>query len=215
MGLFDINFFNKVIEWTPPDKRDAINIAWLRSLVKPIQFLRDKILGDYRVGSSYPQWVAGTYADGQRVRYKQVVYISTINGNTNQPPGEGWEVYLPSFIGVDERVKFDGIKLTLEYALNEYYTTSFRQPPLVSDIYITTNTPVIVGFVVGETEPYCSDVGVNISSDFVAPLSPFYTQYNFTIHIPVAVYALTNEGEVRGFVNKLIPIGLTYNIVTY
>lgn len=152
MGLFDINYFSKAIELLPPFKRYIVNVRWVQSLIKPMQFLRDKVLGDYRIGNIYPQWFASTYNTDQRVIYKQVVYESLVDGNTDQPPSPNWGIYLPSFIGVDTRVRFNGQKIVLEYALNSYFFTNFRQPPLVSDIYIGKLAPDVVGFVVGETD---------------------------------------------------------------
>lgn len=267
MGLFDINYFSKVTELNPPDKRFSINVAWMRSLIKPIQYLRDKILGDYRLGSSYPQWIAGTYAKNAVVIYKQVAYESLEDGNTDTPPSAKWVQYLPSFIGVDTRVKFNGQKLVLEYAMNQYYFTSFRQPPLVSDIYITNSLPSVVGFIVGATEAYSSTsaqsdtAGISdwsigsyaqyaivrntyngnlrmyvskvnsntdeppssnwLQVDTVGYASTFQLINNFTIHVPSSVYysslpfAPTIESDLRQFVDKIIPAGLNYIIVSY
>ena len=78
MSLYNISFYNKIIELLPPDKRQGINVRWLQSLVSPLQYLRDKFLGDYKVGIYYPLWVAGTYAQGAKVVSKQVVYESFI-----------------------------------------------------------------------------------------------------------------------------------------
>jgi hypothetical protein len=228
MAIYDINYNNKSVEWLPPDKRNLNNVKWVQTLLSQVQYLRDKVLGDYRTGSSYSQWVAGTYTEGARVIYKQVVYESLIDGNTDTPNSINWMVYLPSFIGVDKRVKFNGIYLTLTYALNQYYQTTFRQPLLLgyslspdsehalySDIFITNGTFEVVGFVVGETEPYSSEIGQTYSSDDIGYSYPFETLINFTINIPVAVYATTNEAEVRNFVNRIIPAGINYNITTY
>ena len=57
-----------------------------------------------------------------------------------------WEVVNNNFIGVAERDLYFNQKLTLEYALNRYFNTTFRQPNGVtmsathSDIYISDNT---------------------------------------------------------------------------
>lgn len=173
MSIFDINYNNKVVELAPPDKRYAGFIGWLRALILPLQQLRDKILGDYRTGSNYSQWIAGTYAIHTKVIFKEIIYESGENDNSDQPPSPKWKVYLPSFIGVDERIKFNGQKIVLEYALNKYFFTSFRQPPLVSDIFIGNLPASKVGFLIGQTEPYCSNVaqtdvaGVNEWNQFL------------------------------------------------
>jgi hypothetical protein len=213
MGLFDINFNLKVLEIAPPDKRKAVNIRWLQSLISPVQYLRDKFLGDYKTGSSYPQWVAGTYSKGAKVVYKQVVYESLIAGNTDAPPSANWALYLPSFLGVDERVLFNGVKLTLEYALNLRFLGTFRQPPAVSDIYITKVASTLVGFNVGQS--IGSSVGQSTSSAAVGFTYPFLQIYNFRINIPAALYAQTNDNEIADFVRNFIPASLNFTIASY
>jgi hypothetical protein len=215
MGLFDINFNLKVIELLPPDKRFAINVRWLQSLISPVQYLRDKILGDYKTGSPYPQWVAGTYAKYAKVVYKQIVYESLISGNTDAPPSNNWAIYLPSFLGVDQRVLFNGVKLTLEYALNLRFLGTFRQPPNTSDIYITNIGSSVVGFLVGQTEAYTSTVGQTTTSAAIGYDYPFLQVHNFQINMPSALYAQTNDSEISGFVRNFIPASLTFTIVTY
>lgn len=180
MSIYDINFYNKVIELSPPDKRFAKSIAWLKSLITPIQYAKDRVLVDYRVGSTYPVWVAGTYAKGAKVVYRQVVYESLEDTNTDRPPSAKWRQFLPSFIGVDKRVKFNGQKIVLEYALNQYYFTNFRQPPLVSDIYITNSPPVVVGFLVGQT------IGSTVAQTDIAGVTQWsigsYSQYDLVFN---------------------------------
>ena len=167
MAIFDINYNTKAIELLPPDKRNPILVGILQGLLSPLQFLRNKYLGDYRTGTHAPQWnpyfIVIGYPLNAVVIYKQVAYISLIDANHDIPPSANWQVYLPSFIGTNERVKFNGRKLVLEYALNEYFFTNFRQPPLVSDIYINKNLKQIVGFVIGQHEgtpadPYSSSI---------------------------------------------------------
>jgi hypothetical protein len=215
MSLFNINFINKIIELLPPDKREVKELAWVKSLGSPIQYLKGKFINDYKEGSDYPNWVAGSYGKGDIVVYKKVLYESNVDGNTDTPPSSKWNRYLDSFIGSDDRVKYNGQKVVLEYALNQYYKTVFRQPNDVSDIYIETLGYTLQGFLIATTEPYCSTVGQTTSSGFIGSLTPFLQTFNFTIWFPVSVYAATNESEVRTFVNKIIPIGLNYNISTY
>ncbi|CAB4126203.1 hypothetical protein UFOVP153_45 [uncultured Caudovirales phage] len=215
MGLYNINFNNKIIELLPPDKRKGVLVRWLQSLISPIQYLRDKILGDYKEGSDYAQWIAGTYAKGARVVYKQVVYESLVDSNTAQPPSQNWATYLPSFMGVDKRILFNGQKLVMEYALNQRFLSTFRQPPYTSDIYITNIDPSVIGFLVGETEPYSSSVGQTTASDAIGYPYTFIQINNFQINIPAAVYATTNIQEITDFVRRFIPASLNFIKNTY
>lgn len=261
MGLFDINYNTKTIELSPPDKRSKVSIGFLRAFVAPIQYLMDKLLGAYRTGSNLFQWQPNTfYNTGDKIISKQVVY-EAINLNYNDmPPSPNWSLYLPSFIGVDERVLFNGQKLVLEYALNKRFFGNFRQPttplyPHVSDIYITNLDSFLSGFRVGQTigstvaqhdiATYSAWVaGAYAQGDLVVkggllylslqnsnndePPSakwhvtdtvggrlPFTRVANFTINIPFSIYNQTNDSEIRGFVDQLIPKGLFYTITPY
>jgi hypothetical protein len=260
MSIYDINLADKVLEWLAPNKRYEHNVEWLRANIKTLQRLQHKYLTDYRIGSSYPEYISGaTYNTGDVVKIKQVLYESTIDNNTVAPPNTTWVMYLPSFIGVDERVRFNGQKLVLEYALNEYFFSTFRQPPLTSDIYITNNAYVLAGFLVSSDDTGSTVASVDIygqsiwsnlntyaqydlvqyngflfysktngnighlpsennywhKTEDIGRLTPFIQGDNFTIHMPAVVYAGTNENDIRQFVDKIIPIGLIYNIVTY
>jgi hypothetical protein len=222
-------------------------------------------LGDYRTGAlSNPQWSSAfVYSKGFKVISKQVIYISLVDSNTTEPPSSSWEIYLPSYIGVDERILYNGQKLVLEYALNRFYFTNFRQPPLVSDIYINNAAISALGFLVGSTEPFSSTVAltdiatdtdwsigtypintlrrhkgrkylskVNNNSDeppsakwhqtdTVMEIDTFGYLSNFTIFVPSAKYysslpsAPSIELELRNFVDKIIPAGITYTVTPY
>lgn len=269
MGLFDINYFTKVRELMPPDKRDKVILGFLQAFVFPVQYLRNKFLGNYRTGSFYAQYVPSVpYYQGQKVVYKQVVYESLVDGNTDNPPSDKWQVYLPSFIGVDTRVLFNGRLVTLTYALNDYYRSNFRQPLLLgwastadsthslySDIYIVNLPTGIGGFNVGQTiGSYVAQHDISSYSSWTAgsySLGALVVRYghlylslansntdqppsanwqitdtvakgfvtnrvaNFTIYFPTALFATTNESEVRKFVDGLIPKGLFYTISIY
>lgn len=112
-----------------------------------------------------------------------------------------------------ERILFNGTKLVLEYALNKEYGTIFRQPNLVSDIYITNLSAVVDGFLVGNTELYCSSIGANTSSDYVGSNWTFVYLNHFTIHVPSSVTA-TNQ-TIINFVNKYIPASIKFTITRY
>jgi len=151
MSIFDLDLFSKVIEWMPPYKRGIVMMRWVQSLVSQVQYNVNKMLYDFRLGSSYPNWIPGTYNIGNFVVYKFKVYECIADGTTATPPGTGWQLYLDNFVGSDERKNFNGQKIVLEYAMNTYYQTQFRQPPLQSDIYITNQPVGTLGFVVGQS----------------------------------------------------------------
>jgi hypothetical protein len=211
--IWDISFFNRIYELLPPDKRTVRHYYWLQSLGFPIEYLNNKFFTDYKVGSPYALWVAGVYAKSDKVIYEKRVYESLVDGNTDNPISSKWFLYQNTFIGSDDRVKYNGQKVVLEYALNQYYSTTFRQPNLLSDIYIETLGYTLNGFRVAKT--FGSTVGQTTSSDYIGSLSPFLLVNNFKIWFPTAVYAITTEAEVRNFVDPIIPKGLKYTIETY
>lgn len=219
MGFFDINYNQKAIELLPPDKRQPMFVAWMKALLSQVQYDRDVVLGDYKIGSNYSLWSAGTYAKGDRVIYGESVYEVIATTTTATPTNTtDWRVYLDDFVGVDERVLYNSAKLVLEYALNRRFQTTFNQPPTLSDIYIITNVPNIGGFAVGNSTSVSSIIYSDNSSDPLINAQSFTAFYNFTIKIPTAVYSALGGGAddiIRKFVDKYNTIGLNYNIETY
>ena len=221
-NLYDIDYEVKAVELLPPDKRNNRMIAFVRSLLSPVQLLRDILIDSYGNGSTASDWVAGTYARGVLVRYNKSIYESLEDGNTANPADvTKWVLVQENFIGVLDRARFNGQKIILEYALNTWFFTTFRQPPLVSDIYIGNASALINPFIVGGAEANSSAVYANSSTEFIIDGYSFSVQYNFTIYFPVAVYtalsadAAAREKIVRSFVDKYVPVGIFYQIQTY
>jgi hypothetical protein len=224
MSIYDVNYSTVGQQLLPPDKRGGKMTAWVKAMIKPMQWLRDLWLGSYRTGSTdAPYLISTTYAIGDRVVYKYAVYESIVNANLGNDPLNTlyWEKVQDNFIGVVERVKYNGNVLLLTYALNKYFGTVFRQPNNVSDIYITANVKPISVFVVGDTEAESSKVYSNNSSEFVVDSYSFSSYVNATIHVPLAVYnaldsdPANREKIIRNFADLYIVAGITYDIVTY
>jgi hypothetical protein len=74
---------------------------------------------------------------------------------------------------------------------------------------------------IGGDESNSSLVYLDSSSEFIVNSYTFVSFNNFAIKIPVAVYtglstdALAREKIVRGFVDQILPAGITYTIQTY
>lgn len=222
MSIYDITYENRIVELLPPDKRQSKMVAWWKAIIKQLQYLHSDVLVDYRVGSDYPVWVSASYNKGYRVIYGQSVYESLYDDNTTVPTdSNNWRLYQLFFLGVDDRIRYNGELLVLEYAVNARFKTNFRQPPLQSDIYFTVNTKTAGVFIVGGNESNSSISYFNGSFDFIINSYSFSDFYNFAVNIPVAVFeALSDdvnarEKIVRGFIDKIIPAGIIYNIVTY
>lgn len=189
-----------------------------------MQWIANLWLHDYRVGSLAAGWLSTTtYAKYDRVKYQFSIYESLASGNLNNLPTDQthWMLVQSNFIGVAERILYNGITLTLTYALNKRFGTIFRQPNNVSDIYIGNNTPPLAPFIFGGAEANSSSFFSQFSTEFFINSYDFSANYNFNINVPLAVYnALdplpANRDKIfRSFVNSIIPAGITYKIVTY
>lgn len=206
----------------PNDKRENRIISFVRSLVAPVQTARDYLIDYYANGELVADWTPSTYSIGVLVRYEKQLYESLVDGNTSTPSDiDNWVLVQSNFIGVIERANYSGHKLILEYALNKWFFTEFRQPPLVSDIYISNATALINPFVVGGVESDSSSVYSYGSTEYIIDGYSVTTQVNFTIYIPVAVYtalasdAPSREKIVRSFADKYVATGIFYDIQTY
>ena len=223
--IYDINFNNAAPSLLPPDKRFSKQVQWVRMLLSPLQYLRDLWFGSYRTGSVAPTWVnSAPYPKYAQVKYavNNQVYESLINANNAIPTvATSWQVVQTNFIGLSERVLYNGQKVVLEYAMNKWFGTTFRQPNAQSDIYITNASVPIAFFRIGGLESNSSSVSAILSSEFVINAYTFTAVSNFTINCPIAVYnaldaTLVNNNKIfRGFVDKYVPAGVTYTIATY
>lgn len=221
-SIYDITFTQRIVELLPPDKRYLKTVSWFRAIALLLQKLHSDVFVDYRTGSDYPIYVAGTYNMGDRVIYGQSVYQSTSELNTAIPTDlSKWFVYQNNFLGVDQRLKHNGQSLVLNYACNTRFNTNFRQPPLQSDIYFEVNQPTATVFVVGADESQSGVSFFDISSDFIVNDYSFSSFYNFVVKIPAAVFtalsddANAREKVVRNFIDGIIPAGFNYTITTY
>lgn len=216
MDIFDIDYKQQTPEILPPDKRDPKRLSFISSLLSGVQWCRDLILGSYKKGSTDPDYAPGAYPQFAKVVYQKSVYYSLVNNNTSDPTDvTQWLRIQPNFLGVSERVKFNGQNIILEYALNQRFDGTFRPPPSMSpsDIYMTLLPATVAGFRVGQTTG--SSVGQTTSSDTVGYSNPFIRLLNFEVHVTSAIFATTNEQEIRDFINLYIPASLKFIITQY
>ena len=214
---YDININPVIIELLPPDKRKSNTLQLVNALFSPLQWARNLLFDTYYNGLTVLNYEVREYSYLEQAVYQKKVYSSLIDGNNNLPTDSvTWLMIQDNFIGVKERLLYNGSRLVLEYALNKQFGSVFRQPDNISDIYITNNDPILDGFIVGETDDYCSSVGQTTSSDAIGGDLPYIYINNFTINIPTAVLDLTETGNtesVRNFVNKYIPASIKYEII--
>jgi len=223
MSIYDVNFDKAGTQLLPPDKRFARQKAWIKVVLSPIQWLRDLWFGEYRTGSTSQQWLSTTtYQKYQRAIYSFGVYESLIDNNTDIPLNvASWQLVQGNFIGLSERILYNGRALVLTYALNKRFSTHFRQPPNISDIYIGAHPKPLAVFVIGGAETNSSKVYSNTSTEYIIDSYDFGQYINMTIYVPLAVFNALDpipancEKIIRSFVDRYIVAGILYNIQTY
>lgn len=211
----------------PPVKRKQKYLDWLYSLFKPLGWLMDLTLTDYRVGSSAPVWDALTvYNRGDRVRWTDLaVYealTTTIAGDKPVGPASAkWYKVLDSFVGAEERALFNGQKIILEFALNKFLGTTFVQPVFSppsasSDIYIVNQQTDDNSFLVGLTSPETSFVPLDasLSEDYVGQTYVAPPETNFAVYYPVA-FTTEQLNIVKAITEKYKLYGTTPQYISY
>lgn len=219
--MYSIDYNQKVIETLTPDKRQPKTTAYLQQLAKEVSVNHNQLFSIYKQYNLSSTWEAGSYPINSVVRYGKSIYAAVENTTDEPSYSNAWIMVSPNFMGNDFRLAITGEKLVLEYALNLWFNTAFRQLPALSDIYLKTNTIADSVFFVGHSEFESSKIYLNISSEFIINDYSFTDQYNLTIFVPIAVFnalGTTNEirtSIIRSFADLYISAGITYNILTY
>lgn len=223
---FDID--SNVEELLPSDYRLPVNIKLVQSLLSALKWVRDLFFDSYFYGNVPAKYAAGTYAYLDQVTYKKKVYLSLIDGNTDAPTTSNWLLVQDDFLGLKERMLYNGSRLSLEYALNRKFETTFRQPATPSgvgdaksDIYFEAGTPTSVGFLIGATEPKSSSVGKTKSSGYIGSDSPLIYAIHFNIKVPSATMATIGATlqeqttTISNFVRQYLPTSINFGIIAY
>lgn len=233
MSIYDLEFDQFEVDILPPDKRGNNNIAILNALFAPIQQDHDALFDSYRLGTGAGAYSSlNTYNLGDQVIFRKSVYQSVIDENNTDPTNtDNWVLIQENFIGILERIAYTGQVLVLTFALNKWFGTNFRQPPDLSEIFLTNGDLEVTGFVVGLTEyedpaadplvPVSSWVGADTSSAPIGGQIPFSKQVGFAVHMPVEVYESLDpdpnnrDSIVRSFIDLYALAGIKYEIITY
>lgn len=215
--MYTTNYNDYALNMLPPNYREDKHVAWMRTQLAPMVWANDNFFDNYVNGDNQSEYnPLTTYAYQDRVKFNGAIYESQQNSNTGNAitDTDWWVLYNPNFIGAYERIAYSASKLIFEFALNKKFGGVFRQPPNLSDIYITSNATVIQTFRVGESEG--STVGETISSDFVPATTVSYTvNTDFTINVLTSLYPAGGDEEIRQFADLINTAGLTYDIVQY
>ena len=215
--MYSTNYNDFAVNMLAPNHRLPVHSAWAKTLCAGMvwangNFFEFFVNGDTQniYDPSFP------YGYQDRVVYNGAVYESQQAGNTGNDINDTdwWVLYNDNFIGVYERVRYSASKLIFEYALNRWFGGTFRQPPSVSDIYITSNASTVQTFAIGVTVG--SSFGQTVSSEYIPKETATYTtNTDFTINIPTSLYPAGGDDEIMQFADKINTAGLTYDIVQY
>ena len=223
MSLYDLDFGQFVVDMLPPDKRGAVEVSYLQDVFTAVQTDHDALFSSYRDGSAAgPYSNLNAYNLDEQVIFRKGVYQSQVSNNQTDPTNtDNWVLIQENFIGIIERITYTGQKIELEYALNKWFGTTFRQPPVLSDIYIANSIIEKTGFRIGLAEDVSSTVGLQSSSGTIGAPTPFSKEVGFVINIPAAIYdsldpiAANRDSIVRSFADKYVIAGIRYLIQTY
>ena len=222
MAIWDFNYTELQYQAMPFIYTFEQDLKWVKSICKPIEWLRDCFFTSFVKGSSASDYnVLTAYSVGQRVQYGEAIYECSV-ANTGKIPNleaDYWVLVTADRIGINTRIRYLPNKLVFEFALNQRFKTVFRQPnnttiPTPSDIYIL-NTTASIGFSIGETVG--SSIGLTTSSEGI-PTNAVTISNNFVIWFPLAKYtSLGSNAEqiIRFWADKINLAGMTYTIQTY
>lgn len=223
----------------PIKRRKPKWIAWMTSVMNPLQWLHDLSVGDYYGGSSAATWTSGNpYVFLDRVIYfdGSVYELQNVAGLTSSvpPPQDiaNWYRVLDTWVGVAERVKYTGQKIMIEYLINKYFSIispsiapsiPFMAASHTTQIYIVNNA-TNKGFYMGNGLGAFQSFMGNGSGNFQGFLGNSYLIDFFTVFVPVAVDAaiaskqvsgITAESVVRSILDKYVEAGKLYDYQTY
>jgi hypothetical protein len=221
-----INTDNFAINFLPSKKRLPVYSAFARVLLKPLQILYSTMFGTFKSGNNAANWSNATaYVVGNQVKYIDKAIYQCWVAHTNKIPTNTayWFKIQDKFVGIEPRMKYNAHHLLFEWALNEWFGTTFVNTPGASDIYITNNSIIDTAFWVGITESESSVVSYNNVdiSGWIQAENLNNTVYYFTINVPTSVWTAldtdpTNRDKIIStFADNYVYAGINYDITTY
>lgn len=185
---------------------------------------------------------SATYSVGYSILYNEKYYqcIVDIPSPESFNPSKWkllseavWYKISPSYIGAQERIQWTAQKLNMEYNLNRWFSTDFRNPTAftdgsvsgqwytpLSDIWIQTKNYTFLSFGVckigqekGSVRTIPTIYGVGTDS-----ITALDSSYQYRIWIPSSL-AISLGSSYRQIIieiaNKMNPIGLSFTVQTY
>jgi hypothetical protein len=193
------------------------------------------MFGTFKDGNAAALYSGATaYAVGNQVKYTdKSIYQCWVASTGNLPTNTNfWFKIQDNFVGIEPRCKYNAQHILFEWALNEWFGTTFVNVPGDSDIWIGPGSPSDVVLYVGFTEVNSSLIvyGNNEAQTFIQAINIANTGDEFTINVPIGVAnALTippatdiapnisanNENIIRQIADLYNYAGITYDVITY
>jgi hypothetical protein len=192
------------------------------------------MFGTFKDGNAAAIYNGATaYVVGNQVKYTdKAIYQCWVASTGNLPTNTAyWFKIQDKFVGIEPRCKYNAQHLLFEYALNEWFGTTFVNVPGSSDIYINAVGANLGAFYVGFTPTDSSFVVYDEpeATAFIQALDLTTASISFTINVPIAVAnALTTETAntvpnisanreniIRQIADLYNYAGITYDVITY
>lgn len=224
MDFYDIDTDYVSQQLTPPKLRTNRFLAWLKVLLKELNFF-NTLFYNYRANVSYLNFdITNSYILNDIVIYEDkcvYIYINKISTAGNLPNNPlYWVKAQDNFIGVNNRINGNAQNIIFEYMLNRY----FRVPSLDPQIYIQNTTTFVTPFVMGNSGTVSSSMSIN-SIYQVNYLGNAYTYssnaYDYTIYVPSSLFitlgstTINRENAIRNFADLYNLAGMSYQVLTY
>jgi hypothetical protein len=207
MAIYDFSLSTFIEQLTPKFYAFNANLYWQKSLLKPIDWLKNNLFEFYAKGLTRTLWnIATPYTVGTIVRFDEGLYECLIANTGESLTSEYWYKIQEDRIGLYTRLNFRNNKKVFEYALNNRFYSSG-----INITNVTNANPFYVG--ISES----STIGISNSSLNV-PLTNAYNLFDFTINVPTAIYSglgTNAEKIIRAQADKINMAGMNYNIATY
>lgn len=209
----------------PPDKRFAPMSNLVTVFLSPVQYIQ-KMLYRFVYGSFDNEFnIVTSYSFGTFIKYQNKVYFKYTSGSsiTGYPSVDdvNWYKVMDGLYGIEVKKNWYSGKLTLEYILNTYFGTDYKNPSEgTSDIYISnplrgdsyfTVYQVPVGSLVYKS-PY------NALAVVYDGVSGIDSTVSFTINVPLATFTALNPdatSKIKATVQDYVYAGINYSVTTY
>jgi len=208
----------------PPDKRFDPMSNWVTALLSPIQYVQ-KMLYRFVNGSGDSEFnIVTSYSFGSFIVYQNKVYFKYTSGSnaTNYPPSDtnNWYKVMDGKFGIEVKKNWYSGRLTLEYILNTYFGTDYKNPAMgISDIYITNPSRGDAYFTT-----YATPIGTSVF-DSSNSLSAVYegavnidSVISFTINVPIATHTAIGadaDSKIKSVIKDYVYAGINYTVTTY